>query len=200
MALFKDRMGKPLTTAQASRKIINRGFNWILDLELLILTIVGYFPSHILRLIFYKLSGMRIGNDSRIHMGARFFYPTNITIGKGTIIGDHIFLDGRDKLTIGNHVDIASSVMIYNSEHDINSEDFQAIVGTVEIGDYAFIGPRVIILPGVKIGKGAVVGAGAVVTKDVAEFTVVGGVPAQVIGERKLKDLHYRLGRARLFQ
>ena len=104
-------------------------------------------------------------------------------------------MDGRDKIIIGNHVDIA-----YNSEHDINSDDFRAVVGAVEIEDYVFIGPRAIILPGVKISKGAVVGAGAVVTKDVADFTVVGGVPAEVIGERKLKDPHYKLGRARLFQ
>ena len=63
-----------------------------------------------------------------------------------------------------------------------------------------FIGPRAIILPGVKIGKGAVVGAGAVVTKDVAPFKVVGGVPAKEIGERKNKNPNYKLGRARLFQ
>jgi len=137
---------------------------------------------------------------SRIHIGDRFFYPANIEVGEGSVIGDNAFLDGRDRLIIGNHVDIASGVMIYNSEHDINSEDFGAIVAPVEIGDYVFIGPRAIILPGVKIGKGAVVAAGAVVTKDVEEFTIVGGVPAQVIGERKTKDPHYRLGRVRLFQ
>ena len=133
-------------------------------------------------------------------MWANFFDPSNITIGNDTIIGDHVFLDGREKLIIGDHVDIASQVLIYNSEHDINSQDFHPILGSVEIGDFCFIGPRAIILPGVKIGKGAVVGAGAVVTKDVAEFSIVGGVPAQVIGERKVKDLNYRLGRARLFQ
>ena len=42
--------------------------------------------------------------------------------------------------------------------------------------------------------------AGAVVVKDVSQFSIVGGVPAEVIGERKLKDPHYKLGRARLFQ
>ncbi|MGB6882191.1 MAG: acyltransferase, partial [Microgenomates group bacterium] len=106
----------------------------------------------------------------------------------------------RAHLKIGSHVDIASSVMIYNSEHDIESHDFSAREEPVEIGDYCFIGPRVIILPGVKIGKGAVVAAGAVVTKDVPKFAIVGGVPAKVIGERKNKNLKYRLGRARLFQ
>ncbi len=200
MAMFKDRMGKPLTTSQATKKIINRGFNWILDLELLIITWAGLVPSHFFRLLIYKLAGMKIGKGSRIHIGARFFYPANIIIGQGSIIGDNAFLDGRDKLAIGDHVDIASGVMIFNSEHDINSLDFHAIVAPVEIGDYVFIGPRVTILPGVKIGKGAVVAAGAVVTKSVLDFEIVGGVPAQVIGERKLKDPQYKLGRARLFQ
>ncbi|MBI2335123.1 acyltransferase [Candidatus Daviesbacteria bacterium] len=133
-------------------------------------------------------------------MGISFFSLRSIRIGQDSILGRNIFLDGRALIDIGNHVDIASDVMIYNSEHDINSDDFRAATGSVEIGDFCFIGPRAIILPGVKIGKGAVVGAGAVVTKDVAEFTVVGGVPAEVIGERKLQNPHYKLGRARLFQ
>jgi maltose O-acetyltransferase len=133
-------------------------------------------------------------------MGTQFFYPANISIGEGSIIGQNAILDGRDKLIIGKYVDIASEVMIYNSEHDINSQDFKAITAPVEIGDFCFIGPRAIVLPGVKIGKGAVVGAGAVVTKDVPQFAIVGGVPAQVIGERKIKNPEYKLGRARLFQ
>lgn len=193
-------MGKPLTTTEASKKAVNRIFNWVLDLELLLVTWAGLVPCHLFRLFFYTLAGVKIGKGSRIHVGARFFYPANIKIGEGTIIGDNIFLDGRDKLVIGNHVDIASGVMIYNSEHDVNSEDFHAVSAPVEIGDFVFIGPRAIILPGVRIGRGAVVAAGAVVTKDVEDFAIVGGVPAEVIGERKARDLHYRLGRARLFQ
>ncbi|MBU0572171.1 acyltransferase [Patescibacteria group bacterium] len=143
---------------------------------------------------------MKIGRGSVIHMWANFFQPKNIKIGEGSIIGDRVFLDGRAKLTIGNHVDIASNVLIYNSEHDIEAEDFSAREEPVEIDDYVFIGPRVIILPGVKIGKGAIVAAGAVVSKNVPNFAIAGGVPAKTIGERKNKNLKYKLGRARLFQ
>lgn len=197
---FKDRMGRNLSLTQAMSRIGSRLYSYIVDIELLILRVTGMIPVHTFRYLIYLAAGIKIGKGSHIHMGAQFFYPSGVSIGEDSIVGANAFLDGRDKLKIGNHVDIASEVMIYNSEHDINSEDFRATFEPVEIGDYAFIGPRAIILPGVKIGKGAVVGAGAVVTHDVPEYAIVGGVPAVVIGERKLKNLHYRLGRARLFQ
>lgn len=198
---MKDRMGSELTTDEVVKKGKNRLKNIWLDFWLLVLSEVGInIPFHSVRKFFYRISGMKIGKNSYIHMWARFFNPAGITIGDGTIIGDHVFLDGRASLKIGNHVDIASDVQIYNSEHDIHSEGFDPIEEPVEIADYVFIGPRAIVLPGVKIGKGAIVAAGAVVTKDVKPFEIVGGVPAQKIGERKNKNLHYKLGRVRLFQ
>ena len=200
MNFFKDKQGKVLTIRQVISKIFNRLINYFIDFELMILRWVGHIPSHIARNSFYSLSGIKIGSGSTIHMWANFFQPKNISIGEDTIIGDHVFLDGRATLSIGNHVDIASSVMIYNSEHDIESTGFHAITEAVKIEDYCFIGPRVIILPGVTIGYGAIVAAGAVVTQSVAPFKIVGGVPAKIIGERKSKNLKYKLGRARLFQ
>ncbi len=202
--MFKDKTGKKLTLGQALPKILTRFYNYFLDFELMVLRWINHIPSHIIRKLFYSLAGVRIGKGSVIHMWANFFNPGGIVIGEDTIIGDHAFLDGRAPLIIGNHVDIASSVMIYNSEHNVHSNEFSVVDKVVEepvkIGDYVFIGPRVIILPGVTIGKGAVVGAGAVVTKNVPDFAIVGGVPAKVIGERQNKNPSYKLGRARLFQ
>lgn len=54
----------------------------------------------------------------------------------------------------------------------------------VTIGHDVWIGHAVTITAGVTIGTGAVIGAGAVVTRDVAPYTVVGGVPARVIKRR----------------
>lgn len=200
MTLLKDKYGRPLSAPVAGRKILIRLYNYWLDFELFCLTLVSLVPSHHVRRFFYRLAGVQIGAGSSFHMAVRFFQPAGITLGRDSLIGYGCFLDGRDKLTIGSHVDIASEVHIYNSEHDLNSEDFHPITAPVEIGDYVFIGPRAIILPGVKIGKGAVIGAGAVVTHDVPDFTIVGGVPAVKIGERKNKNPRYLLGRARLFQ
>lgn len=196
---MKDRNGKKLSGSEIIKKVFVRLYNIMLELEVYIVHLVGYIPSHLLRLSFYFLAGLKIGRGSRIHMGARFYNPSNISIGEDTIIGENAVLDGRGKLIIGNHVDIASEVMIYNCQHDIQSDYFDPICQDVLIEDYVFIGPRAIILPGVRIGKGAVIAAGAVVTKDVLDFKVVGGVPAKVIGERN-KNLHYTLGRARLFR
>lgn len=181
-------------------KIKRRIYAIIVEADNYMLKLVGYIPSHYIRRFLYRLDGVKIGKGSTIHMGAVFYFPETIVIGKDSIIGENAVLDGRDKLVIGDHVDIASEVMIYNAEHDINSPDFKAITAPVEIGDYVFIGPRAIILPGVKIGRGAVVGAGAVVTRDVPEYTIVGGVPAKIIGERKIKNPSYKLGRAAWFR
>jgi|SRR3989344_2962143 len=200
MAILRDRNGNELSVGEASSKISNRMYNYLADLCLFLAQILVNFPFHHLRRFVMRLGGARVGSGSSIHTGLSFFSLKKVKIGQDTVIGRNAFLDGRALINIGSHVDVASDVMVYNSEHDINSEDFHAILGSVEIGDYVFIGPRVIILPGVKIGKGAIVAAGAIVTKDIEDFKIVGGVPAQIIGERKLRDLHYKLGRARLFQ
>jgi phosphonate metabolism protein (transferase hexapeptide repeat family) len=67
-----------------------------------------------------------------------------------------------------------------------NEADFFAArrAKRVVIGHDVWIGHGVTVLPGVKIGNGAVIGAGAVVSRDVAPYTIVGGVPAKLIRER----------------
>jgi acetyltransferase-like isoleucine patch superfamily enzyme len=195
-----DKYEQPLPLGMAFTKVFNRFYSYYLDLKVFLMSLVSWIPSHFIRNIFFRFCGVRIGKGSTIHVGARFYQPKNIEIGADSLIGFGAFLDGRAPLIIGNHVDIASEVMIYNSEHNVHSQYMEAIEEPVEIGDYVFIGPRVTIMPGVKIGMGAVVAGGAVVTKDVPEKTIVGGVPAKPIGERKIKKFNYRLGRPRLFQ
>lgn len=56
--------------------------------------------------------------------------------------------------------------------------------GDIVIGNDVWIGFEAVIMAGVHIGNGAIIGARAVVTKDVAPYTIVGGVPARTIRKR----------------
>ena len=195
-----DKTGKQLTVAEVGTKGAIRFRTIFVELGIYCLHLIGNVPFHHVRRFFYRLAGMKIGKNSTIHMYARFYQSGNISIGEGTVVGEHTPLDGRARLKIRNNVAMASGVMIYNAEHDISHEHFLHNLEPVTIEDYTFIGPRAIILPGVTVGAGAIVAAGAVVTKDVPPHAIVGGVPAKIIGERKHKNLTYKLGRAHWFR
>jgi acetyltransferase-like isoleucine patch superfamily enzyme len=159
----------------------------------IILKINSYFPFHFIRIGFLNLIfRSNIKWTVGLYYGVEIRHPWKLKIGDSSVIGHGVTLDARKGLIIGSNVNISSDVMIWTLHHDYNDMFFKAIGETVIIDDYVWICSRAIILPGVKIGKGAVIASGAVVTKDVKEFTIVGGVPAKIIGLRN-KDLKYDL-------
>jgi acetyltransferase-like isoleucine patch superfamily enzyme len=154
---------------------------------------VGWLPAHGLRLLLYRrLLGVSIGAQASIHRNCRFYRAAGVRIGKQSVVNRDVLLDGRTGLTVGDNVSISEGVAIFSLEHDPNSPTFDSRGGPVIIGDRVFIGARAIILPRVSVGEGAVIAAGAVVTNNVAPYTIVGGVPARHIGERR-RDLAYSL-------
>lgn len=154
---------------------------------------IGHIPSVNARKYLYQWLGVKMGERVVVHYDAEIRAPYRLTLGTGTIIGDHAILDARNRLRIGNHVNLASNVSIYTEQHDYNDTLFRCTdrkEKSVTIGDRVWIGSNVVVLPGVKIGEGAVCCAGCVVTKDVAPFEVVAGIPAKKIAERT-HDLKY---------
>jgi len=165
--------------------------------------LIAHVPSHSLRRAWYeRVVGVSIGRRTSVLMGLHIEVRGRprpgrpaITIGDHTVVNGGCHLDGRGGLSIGDNVSVSPGVWILTDEHDINDPDFPEVLSPVRIDDYAFIGSKAMILPGVTIGRGAVVGAGAVVTKSVAPFEVVGGIPARTIGRRNSEpryELDYR--------
>ena len=148
---------------------------------------LGNIPSIGLRRVLYKMLGADIKSHVVIHYRTEIRAPYLLTIGKGSIIGDNAILDARNHLLIGDNVNMSSNVSIYTEQHDYRDPLFRCTDRgrkQVEIGERAWIGSNVIILPGVTIGEGAVCCSGCVVTKDVAPYDVVAGIPAKTITTR----------------
>jgi acetyltransferase-like isoleucine patch superfamily enzyme len=167
---------------------------WKSGLAFLLNQYTGAIPSQgFRRLVYSKILGMSIGSSSVIYGGCEIRCGSKIKIGNNTSIGHRCILDGRAGLTIGDSVNISTGVWIWTMQHDMNDPWFESEGNPVHIEDYVWLSGRVIVLPGLTIGKGAVIASGAVVTKSVMPYSVMAGVPAKIIGERK-KDLRYKLG------
>lgn len=157
-------------------------------------------PSRRLRLYIVKRYFGKVGVNVSILRDVEFLGPNNICISDNVVLNKRVLLDGRGgRLMIGNNVDIGRESNLWTLEHDPNDDYHTTKGGDVVIEDYVWISTRVTILPGVRIGYGAIVATGAVVTKDVPPMSIVGGVPAKVIGERK-SDLKYTLNYNPIFE
>lgn len=110
-------------------------------------------------------------------------------IGKRVWLGPGAYLDARD-LEIGDFVGWGPGAKVLGSAHTGEPVDqpvvtTDLVIAPVRIGAGADVGVDAIILPGVTVGEGAIVGAGAVVSRDVEPYTVVAGVPAKKLRNRR---------------
>lgn len=139
------------------------------------------------------LGAPRIENFGRMRIGDRVnlrsvVVPVELTTSPGAVltIGDDTFLNygasvgATGRIDIGARVDVGPYVMIIDTVfHDPYDRARVPPPQPVVIEDDVFLGAKCSIMPGVRVGRGAIVATGSVVTKDVAPFTVVGGVPAR---------------------
>lgn len=111
-----------------------------------------------------------------------------LVVGKNSRLnGVHIY--AGELVQIGANVRIAPYTIILDSDfHNVNDHFADGLSKAVNIEDDVWIATRATILKGVRIGKGAVVATGAVVTKNVAPFTMVAGVPAVFVKDIPTKN------------
>lgn len=130
-----------------------------------------------------------------IRMGARCSVASHAFLHGPLTLGDDVSVNARASLdggavgmTIGDGTRIASGAVLYAFDHGLSRErdlrEQPVVSRGITIGRDVWVGANAGITDGVKVGDGAVIAMGAVVTRDVEPYTIVGGVPAVVIGSR----------------
>ncbi|MDQ6653975.1 MAG: N-acetyltransferase [Acidobacteriota bacterium] len=146
-----------------------------------------------------NLYGCAIDAETRI--GAFVEIQKNASVGARCKISSHTFI--CEGVTIEDEVFIGHGVMFTNDPYPravnddgtLQTEADWAVVQT-HVKRRAAIGSNVTIMAGITIGEGALVGAGAVVTRDVADYSIVAGVPARVVGD--VRDRRSQISQGKL--
>jgi acetyltransferase-like isoleucine patch superfamily enzyme len=115
--------------------------------------------------------------------GVRFecWQDAVIQVGDGTYLNRGAEIVAARSVTIGKDCKIARDVIIMDTDqHELPGQQLQ--VAPVTIEDRVWIGARAIVLKGVRVGHDSVIAAGAVVTRSVPPHSIVGGVPAKLLG------------------
>jgi acetyltransferase-like isoleucine patch superfamily enzyme len=143
----------------------------------------------VLRSALYRLLFARLDGFCLIYPGARISHAYGIRAGPGLALNSGVFLDGRGGLELGANVLIGPNAVVLSTRHRFDDPALPISAQGVElaptaIGDDVWIGANAVVLAGVRVASGTVVAAGAVVASDTEAWSIVGGVPARVIGAR----------------
>ena len=139
-----------------------------------------------------------IGINSTFGRGTVLWAPNKMTIGNNVYIGKYCTLQAD--IEMGNNIVIANNVgLIGKYDHDYSkagvsikdapwigdsSYNFKGKNKKIVVEDDVWIGYGAIVFTGISIHRGAIVAAGSVVTHDVPAYSIVGGNPAHVLGQR----------------
>jgi len=135
---------------------------------------------------------LTLGEGVSMAPNVSFRNAERIAIGAGSHIGEHSVIwagNTTGRVVIGEKCLFAPNVTLTASNYgivqgEVAIMDQPKVEQDIVVGDGAWLGANVVVVAGVTIGEGAVVAAGAVVTRDVPAQSIVGGVPATVIGVR----------------
>lgn len=108
-----------------------------------------------------------IGEGCRINIGATFTDPKYVRIGNNTCLSGCTLIGHEGAIAV-----------LSKSTGKVLDK-----VGKIDIGNNCFIGHGAIVMPNVVIGNDVIVAAGSIVTKDIESGSIVGGIPAKVIGK-----------------
>ena len=133
-----------------------------------------------------RMADLQIGEDVRMESGVHRL-RLSVHHKARLIVGNNVYLNGciisaNAEVIIKDGVKMGPWAHVMDGDfHGVEEREAAVNMRPVIIEEDAWLATRCMVLKGVTIGRGAVVAAGSVVTKDVEPYTVVAGVPAQVV-------------------
>lgn len=140
-----------------------------------------------IKIALLKAFGAKIGKGLVIKNNVNIKFPWKLTIGNDVWIGENVWIDNLDKVSIGNNVCISQGALLLTGNHDYTLSTFDYRNAPIIIEDGSWIGAKTTVCPGVILHTHSILTVGSIATKDLEPWGIYQGNPAQKIRVRKIK-------------
>jgi len=144
------------------------------------------FPVSALKVLLLRMFGAKIGHGVNIKPCVNIKFPWRLTIGEYAWIGENVWIDNLDDVTIGAHSCVSQGAMLLCGNHNYKKDTFDLITGKIVLEQGVWIGAQSVICPGVNCGSHSILTVGSVATKNLEEYGIYRGNPAVEIRKREM--------------
>lgn len=131
-----------------------------------------------------RFFGAKVGTGVVIKPNVRIKNPWRLIVGNYCWIGEDVWIDNIENVSIGNNVCLSQGAILLTGNHDYSKSDFQPKYDKIIIEDGVWICAKAIVCPGVVCKSHAVLTVNSVATKDLEEMRIYTGNPAVYIRDR----------------
>jgi putative colanic acid biosynthesis acetyltransferase WcaF len=122
--------------------------------------------------------GAKIGKGVVIKPRVNIKYPWHLVIGNHCWIGEQVWIDNLDRVSIGDHVCISQGAYLGCGNHNYKLPSFDLMVAPITLEEGSWVGAKSIVGPGVTLKSHSVLALGSIATKDLEAYHIYRGNPA----------------------
>lgn len=152
------------------------------------LLVESWLPGSVWRRQILRAFGARIGKGVVIKPRVRVKFPWRLKVGDHSWIGESVWIDNLDEVSIGTHCCLSQGAYLCTGSHDWTDRKFNLITHPIELGHGCWVGARASLGPGTKVEPGAVVTQGSVASGLLEAWTIHVGVPAKAAKKRQMRS------------
>lgn len=144
----------------------------------------SWIPGSGWRRFLLRLYGAKIGKGVVLKPHINIKYPWKLQIGNYSWIGENVWIDNLDKVTIGENCCISQGALLLCGNHNYKKSTFDLMIGPITLENGAWVGAKCTVTANVTLHSHSVLGAGSVASTDLEAYGIYAGNPAAKVRER----------------
>lgn len=140
------------------------------------------------KVFWLRLFGARVGEGVVIKPQVLIKYPWKLNIGNYCWIGENVWIDNLDQVTLDDHVCISQGALLLCGNHNYTTTSFDLMIAPIHLKEGSWVGAKSSVAPGVTLHSHAVLSLGSVATSDLEAYGIYSGNPALKVKTRIFKN------------